>query len=830
MKFTFDEFELDLEKKEFLDNGNDVKVEPKVFDVLVYLLQNRDRTISKDELVTAVWNGRFTSDSSVSTIVKFARKVVGDNGKEQHTIKTIFGRGFRFVKVPTVIENSDPSVIISNAQTALQNTRPTTNLPHRKGPFLGREKELIKLQNLITEKNLISIVGPGGAGKSTLSKEVGRWAQEHFSGGVWFCELAAINEAHLDASILDTLDRSAGASSVDSKRLAERIGDAPTLLILDNCEHVIDAVARLTDELMQQLPSLTLLTTTREALDVQGENILRIGGLDFDSNTSSGVRLFESLAGEISELFDSNVHKETIQKIVTRLEGLPLAIELAAPRLTSHSPFELLEALDDQLSVLASRRRHSSARHSRMDDTITWSFELLKEDEQNVLPSLGVFAGAFTMEAAISICDSPKARDIIHRLVQQSVVSFLPVDGVSRFKLLEPIRQFCIRRLDDTQLSNLTERHAQWYANHTITLAKQMRSKNEIKASHELTTEWTDIGRALEWGCQNNRPDIAIDPLLSLHIHLLWQLRIEGFSWLESGVKACGLSADRQPQVDLLRAMGAWSAGALEQSEQLLAASVKNDGDTIASAYFRFYQAFAREDFPNVHAAGEAARSKALASDDIAWQTTTAAFQIIGRTMLNPNDETLSTLINDLDEHLDKYTWPSGNCAALLAKLTYEFMRGNAEAGNAFRHELDTLADVCNAPWFKITASGVGPQQSDEIIDAIAKVERSAKNLKMAVASGDLMQLPTLIRFSAMELWEIGDVEAAAKIIGLVPTIHGLGEKGSMAPGYDQTVKMVREALPIEQLKTLLTAGRNLSLEEAVIVLENSLENKRNKT
>lgn len=827
MIFKFDEFELDLKKKELLDNGNDVKVEPKVFDVLVYLLQNRDRIISKDELITAVWNGRFTSDSSVSTIIKFVRKAVGDNGKEQHTIKTVFGRGFRFVKEPIVIENSDKSSISSNAPITQKSAPPATNLPYKQGSFLGRDKELEKIKNLIIKKKLISIVGPGGAGKSSLSMEIGRWALEQFSGGVWFCELAAINETQLEASILDTLDRSAGSSSVDTKRIAERIGEAPTLLILDNCEHVIDAVARLTSELLLQLPSLTLLTTTREELDILGENIVRIGGLDFDSSASSGVCLFENLAIESSEFFDSNIHKETVRKIVKRLEGLPLAIELAAPRLASHSPLELLAALDDQLSVLASRRRHSSARHSRMDDTITWSFDLLKKDEQKVLLSLGVFAGAFTMEAAVSICNSPKASGIIHSLVQQSVVSFLPADGVSRFKLLEPIRQFCISNLDNIQLPELKERHAQWYANHTITLAENMRGKNEIEASHALTLEWNDIGRALEWGCQNNRPDIAIDPLLSLHIHLLWQLRIEGFSWLEYGVSACGLSADRQPKVDLLRAMGAWSAGEIEQSEQLLNASVKYNGETIASAYFRFYQAFAREDFVNVHAAAEAARNKAEASDDIAWQSTTAAFQIIGRTMVNPQDETLGVLFNNLDRQLDKHKWPSGKCAALLAKLTHEFMNGNASAGTAFRQELDILADACNAPWFKITASGVGSQQSDEMLDATAKLERSTNNFRTALASGDLMQLPTMIRFIVMELWEIGDIESAAKIIGLVPTIRGLGEKGTMAPGYDQTVKMVREALQINQLKSLLAAGRNMSLEEAVVVLERSLENKR---
>lgn len=823
MRFEFGDIELDLEKRELLDNGNELTIEPKVFDLLAYLLLNRDRMVSKEELIEAVWDGRFISDSAVSTTVKFARKAVGDNGREQHTIKTVFGRGFRFVRDPSVVQTPIHGSMTSS--TVAEHLRPVTNVPRKQGPFWGRDEEVKKLRNHILEKKLISIVGPGGAGKSALSMEIGRWALDHFSGGVWFCELAAANETQLESIILGTLDRSAGAGPVNAARIVERIGETATLLILDNCEHVIDAVAQVSVELMRQLPTLTLLATSREELDVLGENIVRIGGLDFESDTAPAVRLFQSRAAEVSNFTDSDEHRETIREITKRLEGLPLAIELAAPRLASYSPLELLDALDDQLSVLASRRRHSTARHSRMDDTITWSFDLLKESEQDVLLSLGIFAGAFTMEAAIAVCGSPQAHDAIHRLVQQSVVLFLPIERSSRFKLLEPIRQFCMRQLDATRRAELKQRHAEWYASHTITLAHKMRGPGEIAASHELTAEWSDIGRALEWGRENERPDIAIDPLLALHIHLLWQLRIEGFSWLESGVNACGLSADRQPVVDLLRAMGCWSAGELEQSEHLLEASVKGGGDTISTAYFQFYQAFAREDFAGVYAAAEATWIKAETSDDIAWQITAAAFRIIGRTMVNPDDEVLEALFEDLDTRLGQHNWPSGECGALLARVTYEFMTGNAAAGTKTRHELDRVADACNAPWFKITASGVGAQQSDEAQDTTEKIQRSAQNLRTAIASGDLMQLPTLIRFAAMELWEIGDVEAAAKVIGLVPKVRGLGEKGSMAPGYEQTVKMVREALPIDRLKELLKAGSQLSLEEVATVLETALEN-----
>ena len=818
----FGDISFDTVRRELRMSSEIVPIEPKVFDLLEYLIQNRERVVGKDELVETVWGGRFISDSAISSAVKFARKAVGDDGKKQHTIKTVFGRGFRFVR--SIRDQGHPVDAGSEPLSGVGSRPAPTNLSHNAGLLVGRDDEIARLTGLVQDRALVSVVGPGGAGKTTLAKKIAWLLRNSFPGGVWFCELSSANDAQVESVVLGTLDRSSGAGPVDTNRIAERIGGERTLLVLDNCEHVIDTVAQLTSELTEMLPELAILTTSREALDILGEQVLRIAGLGYNSGSASAVELFRNRANELVSLDESPDSEDIIRKIVKRLEGLPLAIELAVPRLVSSTLKELLDDLENQLPILASRRRTMPGRHSTMDDAIAWSFHLLDDTERKILLSLSSFLGAFTIESAKAVCCDDETAEVLHRLVQKSVVVHKPNDGESRFKLLEPIRQFAERQLSAEQMRLSHQRHAVWFGSRVQALAENMWGSQAVAASETLTTEWPDLGRALKWGRDNNRPEIAIDPLVALHIQLLWQLRIEGFEWLEAAVQACDVPPDKQAVVDLVRSMGSWSAGDLELSESHLEASVARGGETAETMYFRFYQSFAREDFSGVFAASEAAWDMARSSENAAWKTTTSAFRIIGRTLRDPGDPMIPSLFDDLEIQLAKSPWPTGECCALLARVTFGFMSGNSFDGEAYREQLDRLADTWHVPWFKITASGVGPPPDDGHEDAIGVVARSAQTLRVAIASGDVMQLPTLIRFAVIALWDIGDTETAAKIIGLVPRIRGLGEKGTMAPGYDETVKQVRETLPLSQLKELLAQGSQLSLEEAAAALDTAVK------
>ncbi|MEM7443290.1 MAG: winged helix-turn-helix domain-containing protein [Pseudomonadota bacterium] len=817
-QYAFLEFTVSASIRELHERGAPVAIEPKVFDLLLFLIENRERVVTRDEIIDAVWDGRFISDGALSTAISALRRVLGDDGQRQRLVKTVHGRGFRFVG-----DIEGASTAATSAQLDEIGAPNPSNLNRRRRTLIGRESERAALADLVQPGTLVSIVGPGGAGKTALAIEVALTCGDNFRGGTWFCDFAPIQTGQVESAVMGAMDSSAGAGRVDAATIAERIGSSPTLLIFDNCEHVIDDAAQLADELSQQAPNIALLTTTREALELRDEQLFRLAGLEVDQGDSVAVDLFHHCAKRIVDLPRTGRTDEVISDIVKRLEGLPLAIELAVPRLASNTPAELLRALDDQLSVLATRRPQGEARHRTMDDTIAWSFELLSDIEQKTLVDLSIFSGAFTVQAAEAVCESANTRGVLHDLIGQSMVAFIPGSPASRFRLLEPIRQFAERQLDDAGKAALRERHATWFAARVKDLSQQMRGSNEIEACEALTAEWSDFGRSLEWGREHSRSDVAVAPLAALGIHLLWQLRIEGFNWLEAGVEACDIPKEDQQKTDLVRSMGAWSAGDLDRSEALMKHCIAAGGDTFETAYFEFYQGFAREDFEKVLRCGLAAWKQAEKTDDISWRIATSAFLVCGYAMRKGDAPEISDLLDDIEAMLARHPWPSGQCCALIARVVAAFGRGDPIRFEGHRKDLAKAADRCHAPWFKVTAAGMQSSHVADGGDTLARLAMYTDNLRAAVTSGDVIQLPTILRSAMMCLTDVEQFEAAAQLSGLIPSIRGLGEKGSLAPDYEQVVQTVKSHLGETEFHRLASDGKIWALSDVITHLEAAL-------
>ncbi|MEM6387902.1 MAG: winged helix-turn-helix domain-containing protein [Pseudomonadota bacterium] len=819
MIYRFDDFEVDLSLRELRENGTGRAIEPKAFDLLVLLVENSDRVVPKEELVERVWDGRFITDSAVSTAVKAVRQAIGDDGRTQRFIRTVHGHGFRFVG-EAAESSSAHNAPLQPAKVAT----PPHNLRARRRPLFGREAEAKRIKDQLASGDIVSIVGPGGAGKSALATKVATEVLDDYPGGVWFCELASAESDRVEASVLGAIDSSAGSGPVNAAKIIERLGEAPVLLILDNCEHVIEAAAELSDNLTALAPNLTVLTTSREALELPSEAVIRLGGLNYAARDSFAVEMFLHCAKQIAELPQSGEHSETVRRITERLEGLPLAIELAAPRLSSSTPSELLADLDDQLAVLSNRRARLKNRHNTMDDTIAWSFDLLSEEEQTALTSLSIFAGAFTAQAAEAICETANARELLHSLVSQSMVSFIPGTPMSRFRLLEPIRQFSERQLDDARRERLELRHGEWFAAQVFDLAARMRGPDEIAACEALTAEWADVGRALAWGRRRKRADIAVEPLLALHIHLLWQLRIEGFEWLEAGVASCELSGESIARADLVRSIGAWSGGDLDRSEALMAAAIAAGGETVETAYFQFYQGFAREDFKKVFASGLKAWEMARGGSDIAWKIQTTGFLACGYAMSKGDAPEIPGLFADIEAMLQGYDWPSGHCCELIGRTVAAFGRSSPDDVERFRNELEVAANRCYTPWFKITAAGIEASLSRPADEALVQLEMYTKGLKSALNTGDVIQLPTILRAIAICLVDVGKPASAARLSGLIPSVRGLGEKGSLAPGYESAIERAAAQMGEADFDACVALGKTWELTSAVEELEAQLQ------
>ncbi|MEM9707679.1 MAG: winged helix-turn-helix domain-containing protein [Pseudomonadota bacterium] len=815
MKYLFDDFEVDLSLRELRAGGERRPIEPKAFDLLVMLIENRARVVAKDELVDRLWDGRFITDSAMSTAVKAVRQAIRDDGRTQRFIRTVHGRGFRFVGDA---KTADAGHSVTTATK--EDAETPNNLRKRRRPMFGRASEVERITRQLKDGDIVSIVGPGGAGKSALAVETASRVLDDFPGGVWFCELAPAEADRVASTVLGAIDSSAGSGPVNAAKIAERLGEEPVLLILDNCEHIIEAAAELVDTLTGLAPNLTALTTSREALELPSEAVIRLGGLNYAESDSFAVEMFFHCASQIADLPQTADQSEIVRRITERLEGLPLAIELAAPRLSSSTPRELLSELDDQLSVLSNRRTRMRSRHSTMDGTIAWSYNLLSDEEQTALTSLSIFAGAFTAQAAEAICETPNAREVLHSLVSQSMVSFVPDAPMSRFRLLEPIRQFSDRQLDDARRERLDARHAVWFAAQVTDLASKMRGPDEVTACEALTAEWADFGRALAWGRRQGRADIAIEPLLALHIHLLWQLRIEGFEWLEAGVGACDLPHGIKARADLVRSMGAWSGGDLDRSEALMDASIAAGGETVETAYFQFYQGFAREDFQKVFDCGFKAWEMARNGDDIAWKIQTSGFLACGYAMHKGDAEEIPRLFADIQSMLQSHDWPSGHCCELIGRTVAAFSRSSPDDVERFRNDLEVAANRCYAPWFKVTAAGIEASQSRPADEALVQLEMYTKGLKSAINTGDVIQLPTILRAIAICLVDVGKYRSAARLSGLIPNVRGLGEKGSLAPGYEGAIEQAAVKLSEAEFQEAQILGETWDLPNVIEELE----------
>ncbi|MBC9711998.1 AfsR family transcriptional regulator [Streptomyces sp. TRM66268-LWL] len=415
--------------------------------------------------------------------------------------------------------------------------RVSGNLRARLSSFVGRDRELSELADELGKQRLVTLLGPGGVGKTRLSLEAAEAQKEVWPDGVWMAELAPVREgsAVVEAVLTalgarETTLRGPGAaqdlqpaSQDPSARLVEHCGRRRMLLILDNCEHVIDAAAQLAEDVLSRCPGVTVLTTSRAPLGVPGEAVRPVEPLPQDV----ALRLFGERGAAVRPGFRSEDDAEACAEICARLDGLPLALELAAARLRLLTPRQIADRLDDRFRLLTGGARTLLPRQQTLRAVVDWSWELLDEDERAVLRRLAVFAGGCALEQAQEVCgeDGPHTLDVLGALVDKSLVVADPGGRFGmRYRLLETVGEYAAARLDASGERSAYElRHLMAYRELTRSGEPELRGPRQVEWLERFELEHDNVRAALRTAVEAGAEQ---DGLCLVHaMSWFWQLR-----------------------------------------------------------------------------------------------------------------------------------------------------------------------------------------------------------------------------------------------------------------------------------------------------------------
>ena len=384
-----------------------------------------------------------------------------------------------------------------------------TNLPARPTRMIGRDDEVSRVRQLLAANRLVTITAVGGSGKTRLAIAVGEAELPHRQGGVWFVDLTAVmSGADVPAAIASAVGLVL-TNAMATEQLIDFLSGMSALVILDNCEHLIDECAQIVESALAVRGEVAFLATSRELLDVEGERTVVLGTLPCDSADSAGVRLFLDRATALDPDFElTEENADTVSTLCARLDGMPLAIELAAARITVLTPSELLSGLDDRFQLLAGGRRRQ--RQRTLEATLDWSYDLLDLDEQQVFRTLGVFVDGFDLDAVAAVAGVSRqtATSLVEALIAKSLVTRTEHRQAARFRLLETVKAYAEDRLVDAgEAAGMRTAHLAHF--HRIATVNGRALGGELRLGIRLRDDRSNITSAYEWAASTDQWTIA---------------------------------------------------------------------------------------------------------------------------------------------------------------------------------------------------------------------------------------------------------------------------------------------------------------------------------
>jgi non-specific serine/threonine protein kinase len=440
------------------------------------------------------------------------------------------------------------------------------NLPIQLASFIGRERELAEVKRLLQGTRLLTLAGPGGCGKTRLALQLASEVVVEMRDGAWLVELASLSDPAL---VPQTVASALGMREQPGRALLDTLADylqsKELLLILDNCEHLLAACARLSEALLHSCAQIHILATSRERLNILGEIVWVVPPLSLPASRhstldmllqSEAIRLFVERAAAVLPTFAfTQQNAAAVAHICDRLDGLPLAIELAAARVRSLTPAQIAGRLDDVFPLLTHGSQVASPRQQTLRATMDWSYALLSQEEQDLFQGLAVFAGGWSLEAAEAVCKEEgeglkdefhpsaetfilqpsEALEVLSQLIDKSLVVADMQGGEARYRMLEPIRQYAAQKLlRSGKADQLQERHCQFFLNFAEEIEPKLKSSEQVQALDRLDIEHDNLRAALRWALDQGNAESGLR--LAVALHIFWVRRDylrEGREWTE---------------------------------------------------------------------------------------------------------------------------------------------------------------------------------------------------------------------------------------------------------------------------------------------------------
>lgn len=547
--FAFGPYRVDAGRRLLSKDGAPVMLGARTLDTLLALLERPNEPISKRDLIAKVWPHVFVEEGSLRFHIATLRKALGDGKNGARYIATLAGRGYSFVAPISRSSIDDDSATPSPPTIAYQRPNMPNPLPH----MVGRAESVRALLSQLTASRFVTVVGAGGIGKTTVAVAVGHELIEVFAGAVHFVDLGTLGDPTLVAQSLAAMLGLTVRSDDHAAALVAHLSDKRVLLILDNCEHLIEAMATLATRLFDAAPKLHILATSREALRVPGEHVYRLASLacppeDPDLSAATALtfpaaQLFVERATARGAIFNLDDADATlVASICRKLDGVALAIELAAGRVEAYGLQQTGRLLAERLSLLWAGQRTAPPRQHTLKATLDWSYSLLTELERRVLRQLAVFVGDFTLEAALAVVgirgtDQGLVFGAIENLVAKSMIATRPIGAMMRYRLLETTRAYA---LDLEVDADLAARHANYYG---LWLEQCGTKWPTLSNAAERAAHLAGLGNvraALEW-CFSDKGDTRVGIALAAAaapVFLAMSLLPEGHVWSKKAILA----------------------------------------------------------------------------------------------------------------------------------------------------------------------------------------------------------------------------------------------------------------------------------------------------